>query len=437
MPRQNLLVLVAVSLVALVCYRQADSAHRSEHGRMFDTFSEVLREVDENYLRKVENRQLFEGAMQGMMSALDPYSAYIGPSHYAEFVATLEQKFGGIGIEVAVEPGSGALTVTTPLADSPAYLQGVRAGDQVLKIDGESTKGLALDDVVGRLRGRKGSVTLTVLHKGETQPLEITIPRAVIPMPSVLGDTRDADNHWDFFLPGEDRIGYVRLTNFGENTLEELEAALVWLSERHVRGLILDLRNNRGGVFDQAISVCDLFVREGRIVSTRGRDGLELKSWEATGKAPYAALSLVVLVNQQTASAAEIVAACLQDHDRATIVGQRTWGKGTVQNVVLLEGGQSLLKLTTASYWRPSGQDIHRYENEKDQQSWGVQPNPGFEVKLTDQEASDVNRRRHDRDVIRPQADAADQKATSTETSNPADPQLEKAIAAIHGLLAK
>ena len=436
MPRQNLLVLVAVSLMALVCYRQADSAHRSEHGRMFDTFSEVLREVDENYLRKVENRQLFEGAMHGMMTALDPYSAYIGPNHYADFVATLEQKFGGIGIEVALDPETGALTVTTPIADSPAYLQGVRAGDAILEIDGESTKGLLLDDVVGRLRGRKGKVELTVLHKGEAEPIEIAIPRAMIPMPSVLGDTRDAENHWDYFLPGEDRIGYVRITNFGENTLEELETVLGWLTERQVRGLILDLRNNRGGVFDQAIAVCDLIVREGRIVSTRGRDGVELKSWEASGKALYADLPLVVLVNQQTASAAEIVAACLQDHRRATVVGVRTWGKGTVQNVILLEGGQSLLKLTTASYWRPSGQDIHRYENDKDQESWGVQPNDGFEVKLTEQELTDLNRRRHDRDIIRPKSPAAVAGEPSAEAGGQADPQLQTGIAALHALLA-
>jgi len=428
-PRQNLLVLLTVSIVSVACYRQADSAHRSENGRMFDTFSEVLKEVDQKYLRKVENRQLFEGAMQGMMSRLDPYSAYIPPKEYADFVATLEQKFGGIGIEVSLDPETDALTVTTPIAGSPAFAAGMRAGDVILKIDGKSTRGLKLDEVVGQLRGKKGTVQLTVLHKGESEPVDVTIGRAVIPMPSVLGDTRDADNRWDFFLVGQDRIGYVRITSFGEDTVEELAAALAWLAERQARGLILDLRNNRGGVFDQAVETCDLFLDAGRIVSTRGRGGAEIDTWEASGKAPYPALPLVVLVNQHTASAAEIVAACLQDHHRATIVGQRTWGKGTVQNVIRLEGGRSLLKLTTASYWRPSGRDIHRYPEDKDQVNWGVQPDPGYEVKLSDQESAELSARRHRKDVLRPEPTSPD--APDQETPSPADPQLEQATEAL------
>jgi carboxyl-terminal processing protease len=436
MPRQNLLILLAVSIVSVVCYRQADSAHRSEHGRMYDTFSEVLKEVDQHYLRKVENRQLFEGALQGMMTKLDPYSAYIGPDQYADFVATLEQKFGGIGIEVSLDPESGALTVTTPIADSPAFAAGIRAGDRILQIDGESTEGLPLEKIVARLRGKRGAVELTVLHKGQSEPVDIKVGRAVIPVLSVLGDTRDAENHWNYFLAGHDRIGYVRITNFGENTVEELDTALTWLADRHVRGLVLDLRNNRGGVFDQAIATCDLFLSAGRIVSTRGRDGLELKTWEASGKALCAQLPLVVLVNQHTASAAEIVAACLQDHKRATIVGERTFGKGTVQNVKLLEGGRSLLKLTTASYWRPSGQDIHRHHDAKDQENWGVQPDPGFEVKLSEQETEDLIRRRHSGDIVNAHPPAeADPVDATRESVSASDPQLQKGLEALDALL--
>jgi len=275
------------------------------------------------------------------MSKLDPYSAYIGPEQYAEFVATLEQKFGGIGIEVSHDPDSGVLTVTTPFADSPAFAAGIRAGDVILSIDGESTQGLEINDVVGRLRGSRGVVQLTVLHKGETEPTDIAISRGVVPVASVLGDTRDDKTHWDYFLPGQDRIGYVRVTNFGENTVDEIKAALAWLAARDARGLILDLRNNSGGVFEQAIATCDLFLKSGRIVSTRGRNGDEIKSWDASGKAPYAHLPLVVLVNQRTASASEIVAAALQDQHRAIIVGQRSFGKGTVQNVIRLEGGRA------------------------------------------------------------------------------------------------
>ena len=235
MPRRNLLILLAVSLVSVVCYRQADSAHRSEHGRMYDTFSEVLKEIEQNYLRNVENRQLFEGALQGMMTKLDPYSAYIGPEHYADFVATLEQKFGGIGIEVSVDADSGALLVNTPIADSPAFAAGIRAGDVILQIDGESTEGLPLEKIVSRLRGKRGEVQFSVLHKGQSDPVEITVGRAVIPVSSVLGDTRDAENHWDYFLAGQDHIGYVRIVNFGEHTVDELQSAMSWLTARHAR----------------------------------------------------------------------------------------------------------------------------------------------------------------------------------------------------------
>jgi carboxyl-terminal processing protease len=434
MPRQNLVVLVVAALVSVVCFRQADSAHRSEYGRMYDTFSEVLKEVDTHYLRKVENRQLFEGALQGMMGRLDPFSAYIGPDQFADFVATLEQKFGGIGIEPALDPQTGELVVTTPIADSPAFAAGILAGDIIQKVDGRSTAGQSLEDLVGQLRGKRGVVQLTVLHKGETEPVDISIGRAVIPVASVLGDTRDEENHWNFLLAGHDRIGYVRITNFGENTADELEEALLWLTERQVRGLILDMRNNRGGVFDQAVATCDLFLREGRIVSTRGRDGVEIKTEEASGSAPYADLPLVVLVNQNTASAAEIVAACLQDHGRAIIVGQRTYGKGTVQNVIRLEGGRSLLKLTTASYWRPSGQDIHRYPDVKDQEHWGVQPNPDYEVPLDEEAAMALARDRHDRDVIR-SGEESSPASEKPDADRVPDPQLARALEALATLL--
>lgn len=440
MPRQNLVVLVIAAVVSIVCFRQADSAHRSEYGRMYDTFAEVLKEVDAHYLRKVENQQLFEGALQGIMGRLDPYSAYIGPDQFAEFVATLEQRFGGVGIEVTINAETGALEVTTPLADSPAFAAGVRAGDIIKKIDGRSTEGLVpddIDEIVGRLRGRQGVVQLTVMHKGETEPVEISIGRAMIPVDSVLGDARDAENHWDFFLAGEERIGYVRIANFGENTERELNEALAWLAERNVRGLILDLRNNRGGVFDQAVATCDLFLKEGRIVSTRGRDGVEIKAEEASGNAPYAELPLVVLVNQHTASAAEIVAACLQDHGRAIVVGQRTYGKGTVQNVIRLEGGRSLLKLTTASYWRPSGQDIHRYPDIKDQEHWGVQPNAGYEVPLDEAATNELARRRHQRDVIRAGDEAPPAVEQPPEVATSEDPQLKRALEALTALLAR
>ncbi len=215
MPRQNLVVLVVAAVVSVVCFRQADSAHRSEYGRMYDTFSEVLKEVDQHYLRKVENRQLFEGALQGMMTRLDPYSAYIGPDQFADFVATLEQKFGGIGIEVAHRCRKPARSRSRPPSPNlPAFAAGIRAGDVIAEDRRPWPAGLGLEEIVGRLPRQRGIVQLTVLHKGQTEPIDISIGRAMVPVDSVLGDTRNDDNHWGFFLAGHDRIGYVRMTNF-------------------------------------------------------------------------------------------------------------------------------------------------------------------------------------------------------------------------------
>ncbi len=436
MPRRNLLALLVIAIASVICYRQADTAHRSEYGRMFDTMTEVFNEVDRHALRKVEDRVLFEGALQGMVSKLDPYSAYIGPDHYGDFQSMLKQKFDGIGIKFEIDDESKLPIVVSPMVDSPAYLAGIRAGDQILEIDGASPRGQAMQDIVKLLRGKSGEpVVLTVQHQGDRGTDEITIRRGSFPVPVVLGDTRDADNHWNFFLHGHEGIGYVRITTFGDNTVKELKAALAWLAERHAKGLILDLRNNGGGVLTEATETCDLFLPAGRIVSTRGRDGNELKSWDASGDAPYGGLPMVVLVNQFSASASEIVSACLQDHNRAVIVGQRTWGKGTVQDVIPLEGGRSGLKLTTASFWRPSGQDLHKHQGAKDDDPWGVKPNPGYEVKLSDDETGSLAKQRDRRDVVRPAGQAASDSATTAPADEVADPQLEKGLEALQTLL--
>jgi carboxyl-terminal processing protease len=420
MPRRNLLLLVAISAVSLVCYSQADSAHRSHYGRMFDTFVEVMEKVEDKYLEPVDERELFEGALEGMVSKLDPYSEYIGPNHYNEFRENLEQEFGGIGILVGIDRDTKMLTVISPMVGTPAYEKGILAGDTILKVNGESTEGFTSDDAQRRLRGKPDqAVHLTVLHKGASEPVELDIKRKMIEVPTVLGDTRLADGKWDYFLEGHPGIGYVRIATFGEKTVEELKTALAWLAERNVRGVILDLRNDAGGLLTAATATCDMFLKKNdRIVSTRGRDLVEIKAYDASGKDAYQQLPLVVLVNQYTASASEIVAACLQDHNRAKVVGQRTWGKGSVQNVIPLEGGRSGLKLTIASFWRPSEQNIHRRRNATDKDVWGVMPSPGYEVKFNDSELAEVMRRRRERDVVQPPGAPAT--ATPPATSGPA-----------------
>jgi carboxyl-terminal processing protease len=270
-------------------------------------------------------------------------------------------------------------------------------------------------------------VRLTVLHAGQEEPVELAIPRDIIHIDSVLGDTRRPDGSWDFALAGHPRITYVRLIQFGEQTVAELRTAL---QSRLVEALILDLRDNAGGWLDAAVGTCSFFLTsEAEIVSTRGRGGVVLHAFKADGQPLLEArVPIVVLTNHFSASASEIVAACLQDHGRAKVIGQRTWGKGTVQNILKLEGGRSALKLTTASYWRPSGQNIHRRKNAKDTDQWGVTPDAGFEVALTDEQADAVRKHRRERDLnVLGKKSVAE--TTDGKPAPPlADPQLDKAV---------
>ncbi|MEX0714621.1 MAG: S41 family peptidase [Pirellulales bacterium] len=423
MSRRNLNLLLAISIVSFACYKKADSAYRSHYGRMFGTFVEVLSQIDAHYVEKVDDRDLFEGALTGMVKRLDPYSAYIPPAESTEFRESLDQQFGGIGIEVSWDPQTKLLTVLSPLVGSPAYDAGILAGDKILLIDGESTEGFNIQDAVQRLKGQPGEpVRLTVLHEGDSRPVDIDLKRAIIEVDTVLGDTRAADGSWNFFL-NDTKIGYIRVVGFGERTTSELQRALAHLAREKAEGLVLDLRYNAGGLLKSATSTCDLFIKRGRIVSTRGRDRTDREVFEASGNAPYADLPLVVLMNRFSASASEVVAACLQDHGRAAVVGERSFGKGTVQNVIPLEEGKSVLKLTIATYWRPSDRNIDRGKNAKEEDAWGVTPNPGLEVKLTDEELRRVVEERRQRDVVRRPGSVQ-----SVQTDPPFDPQLQKAL---------
>jgi carboxyl-terminal processing protease len=402
MTRRNLSLLVLISVVSLICYQKANSANRARFSQMFGNMVEVMEKVDSKYVEKVNEEELFNDALEAMIAKLDPYSSYMAPDDYAEMQQAIDGKFGGIGIELSTDRDSKMLIVENPLVGTPAWERGVLAGDTIVKINGESTEGFTRNDAVHRLRGKVGTpVQLTVLHKGETELHDINLVRAEIHVDSVLGDSRASDGHWDFMLPGEDHLGYVRITTFGEDTVAELEAALASLAQSNVRGVIIDLRNNAGGLLTAANETCDLFLASGRIVSIKGRELANNRDYDASGDAPYPKLPLVVLVNRYSASASEIVAACLQDHHRAIIVGERSWGKGTVQSLFPLHHSRSVLKLTTANYWRPSNKNIHRSKSAKETDEWGVMPNPGFEIKLTDEQLGDWFKQRRQRDVMR------------------------------------
>jgi carboxyl-terminal processing protease len=426
MPRRNAFLLLVTLVVSLICYQRA----HSRFGRMFDTFSIVWQNVETKYVEPVDDRKLLEGALEGTIRALDdPYSGYFPPQEAAESRASLDQEFGGIGIEVSFDRDTKMLTVGSPLVGSPAYNAGILPGDKILKINDESTEGFQLADTVKRLRGKAGeSVRLTILHEGQEDPIEVEIKRAKIQTDSVLGDNRNADGTWNFMLPGKDKIGYIRVITFGKRTADELKAALEKLDQEGMQGLILDVRNDQGGLLYEALATCKLFVKEGRIVSTRGRDGVIVATYDADGTASYTNFPMAVLANQFSASASEIVAACLQDHHRAIVVGQRTYGKGTVQSVIPIEGGKSELRLTIASYWRPSGVNIHRAKGAKPTDVWGVEPNPGYDVKLSDKELVDLNRHRRQRDVLRLPGVAIG-KPDDPQADDPfLDPQLKKAF---------
>jgi carboxyl-terminal processing protease len=413
MSRWNLawiLGIAAVGVLALAVTQSAPLRAKDKDYDLVRLFVDVLDEVEHKYVRELDEdskRKLVEDMVNGGLERLDPHSSYINPKKFKQFTKDSRGKFGGVGIQVSTDRQSGVLSVISPLVGTPAYEAGILAGDLILKIDGKSTENMPVTEAVDLIQGEPGQrVTLTVLHEGSKEPVDLEMTRAMIHVQSVLGDSRRPDNaeEWDFMIDKENKIGYIRLNTFSETAAEELRKAVLELQKDGVRGLVLDLRNNPGGLLKEAVEVSNLFLPEGRIVSTRGRTGQE-ETYDAEEKGtlllPAKDFPMVVLINKYSASASEIVAAALQDHKRAVIVGERSYGKGSVQNVIRMENGQSALKLTTASYWRPSGKNIHRFPDSKDSDEWGVKPDAGFEVTMKDEERLAFVLNRRDRDVIR------------------------------------
>lgn len=311
-------------------------------------FTDVMGLVQKNYVNSVETKDLVEGAVKGMLVSLDPHSGYLNPENYRELQVETRGEFGGLGIEITVKDG--LLTVVSPIEDSPATRAGVLAGDQIIKIGDEFTKDLTLIDAVKRMRGPKGSpITISVHREGSSALIPLTIIRDIIRVQSVRYRMLDED------------FGYVRLAQFQEESSEEFQKALDALRKRtkdkQLNGLVIDLRNNPGGLLTQAIRVADLFLEEGVIVYTDGRLESQKQKYFAHKDEREPKYPIVVLINGGSASASEIVAGALQDHKRALIVGTQSFGKGSVQTILPMENG-SALRLTTALYYTKSGRSI-------------------------------------------------------------------------------
>tara|TARA_R110000782_G_scaffold125273_2_gene216813 strand:- start:1999 stop:3312 length:1314 start_codon:yes stop_codon:yes gene_type:complete len=310
-------------------------------------FSEVFAKVKNDYVESINDRELIENAIRGMLEGLDPHSAYLDKEHYEDLQEGTSGEFGGLGIEVGMEDGF--VKVISPIDDTPAQRAGIKAGDLIIRLDEKSVKGMALNDAVKLMRGKPGSdIIITVVREGEDRPMEITITRDVITVKSVRGKTLE---------PG---YGYIRISNFQTHTAEDMRKSLEKLKKENddnLNGLILDLRNNPGGILNAAVGVSDLFLDNGLIVYTEGRIKDSKLTFTAKPTDMLKDAPIIVLVNGGSASASEIVAGALQDHDRAIIMGERTFGKGSVQTILPMND-EAALKLTTARYYTPSGRSI-------------------------------------------------------------------------------
>jgi carboxyl-terminal processing protease len=421
-----LVVLVLVSASFLIGAGMAKRVlARGDDYENLRVFTEVLSLVQSNYVEDIESRTLIDGAVKGMLRTLDPHTSFMPADVYKEMQVETEGQFGGLGIEITVRDD--VLTVVSPIEETPAFRAGLKAGDRILKIDGEPTKDTTLFDAVRKMRGLKGTpVTITIMRDDFDAPKDFTITRDVIKIRSVTQRKLDGG------------IGYVRLRNFHKTTAEELEEALRELEEQEITGLVLDVRNNPGGLLNQAVEVVDKFVgKDQLIVYTQGRIRNQNMRFTSKSDQPHVEYPLVVLVNGGSASASEIVAGALQDHTRALVLGTQTFGKGSVQTIIPLSDGSGL-RLTTARYYTPRGYLI---------QGNGITPDIKVENKPVEKAEATQSTRRQMREKDLPNAldkekDKEEQEATpeSHEAENRPvtlgsddDLQLQRAVELLKG----
>ncbi len=381
--------LVWIIISAMLLYLLAEGRVTAKQDGLYseyETMTTIIDRVLDSYVEEVEPKRLFYGAYDGMLATLDPYSSFLPPQDKEDLEVDTVGQFGGVGIEITVDERK-VLTVETPLEGTPAFFAGVRPGDKIVEIEGESTRAdpsktryEILRDAVKKLRGPKGTkVRFRVFHVDTRNYEDITITRDIIKVNSIVSRK----------MVDEDAgIGYIRLSKFQQKTAGELDKTVKELLDRGMKSLIVDLRFNPGGLLDTSVEVSNRFIEKGKIVSTRGRTAKSERVFKAKPGLAYDDFPLAVLISPRSASASEIFAGCVQDHKRGIIIGERSFGKGSVQTVIPLEGGRSAIKLTTAKYYTPSGRCIHRTPEATEKGEWGIHPD--IEVKISFQETLDL-----------------------------------------------
>ena len=375
--------------------------------RQLNLFGDVFERVRADYVEKPNDSKLIESAINGMLSGLDPHSSYMEPKAFRDMQVQTRGEFGGLGIEVTMEDG--LIKVVAPIDETPAAKAGVRANDIITKLDEEQVQGLTLNQAVEKMRGAVNTkIKLTIMRKGTDKPIEVSITRDVIRVRAVRSRV-------------EDDVGYIRVTQFNEQTTENLKKAIVDLQTQipadKLKGFVVDMRNNPGGLLDQAISVSDAFLERGEIVSTRGRNAEETQRFSARAGDLIKNKPVIVLINGGSASASEIVAGALQDHKRATLVGTRSFGKGSVQTIIPLGADNGALRLTTARYFTPSGTSI---------QAKGITP----DIEVLQDVPEDLKARTDTKgeSSLRGHLKAEGDEATGSQSYVPPDPKDDKAL---------
>ncbi len=409
---------VCAALLLLVPYSVSAQEDKSETYKQLKLFGDVFERVRADYVEEVTDKELIESAIRGMLASLDPHSSFLNADSFKDMQVQTKGEFGGLGIEVTME--NGFVKVVSPIDDTPAFRAGVQSGDLITGLDGDPVLGLTLAEAVKKMRGPISSDIVLTIRRGREDPFDVTITRDVIKIQSARSRV-------------EGNIGYLRITTFNEQTTSGLEREIKKIKEEigdDLRGYVVDLRNNPGGLLDEAISVSDTFLHQGEIVSTRGRETDDSQRFNAREGDLADGLPMVVLINGGSASAAEIVAGALQDHRRAILMGTRSFGKGSVQTIIPLSG-RGAMRLTTARYYTPSGRSI---------QAKGIEPDIIVEQARIESLDNGPQRREEDlRGALEnPTQDESTSKSeddsSESETDTPPDYQLARALDLLRGL---